>query len=140
MTSRTSTRLISATSTSVRLVVSVSVGGVRRSGAKAPPWQALRPLTASRPGTDDEKVGEIKWVMAMARKKVLVLGGNFGGLTAAIAVKHELRGDVDVRAASASDRFLFNPSLIWIPFGLRAPQDMSFSVAPTFGRPRLEFV
>ena len=34
--------------------------------------------------------------MAMARKKVLVLGGNFGGLTAAIAVRHELAGDVDV--------------------------------------------
>jgi len=122
------------------LVVSVSVGGVRRSGAKAPPWQALRPLTASRPGTDDEKDGEIKWVMAMARKKVLVLGGNFGGLTAAIAVKHELRGDVDVRVVSASDRFLFNPSLIWIPFGLRAPQDISFSVAPTFERHGVDFV
>ena len=34
----------------------------------------------------------------MTRKKVLVLGGNFGGLTAALAVQHELHGDVDVRA------------------------------------------
>jgi NADH dehydrogenase FAD-containing subunit len=40
----------------------------------------------------------------MGRKKVLVLGGNFGGLTAALAVKHELHGDVDVRVVSASDR------------------------------------
>jgi hypothetical protein len=32
----------------------------------------------------------------MSRQKVLVLGGNFGGLTAALAVKHELHGDVDV--------------------------------------------
>ena len=45
----------------------------------------------------------------MSRKKVLVLGGNFGGLTAALAVKHELFGDVDVRVVSASDKFLFNP-------------------------------
>ena len=30
------------------------------------------------------------------RKKVLVLGSNFGGLTAALAVKQELDGDVDV--------------------------------------------
>ena len=30
------------------------------------------------------------------RKKVLVLGTNFGGLTAALAVRHELHGDVDV--------------------------------------------
>ena len=28
------------------------------------------------------------------RKKVLVLGSNFGGLTTALAVKHELHGDV----------------------------------------------
>jgi sulfide:quinone oxidoreductase len=49
----------------------------------------------------------------MSRKKVLVLGGNFAGLTAALAVRHELHGDVDVRVVSASDRFLFNPSLIW---------------------------
>jgi len=27
------------------------------------------------------------------RKKVLVLGGNFGGLTAALSVKHALNGD-----------------------------------------------
>src|SRR6266566_2411650 len=55
----------------------------------------------------------------MSRKKVLVLGGNFGGLTAALAVARELRGDVDVRVVSASDHFLFNPSLIWLPFGKR---------------------
>ena len=33
----------------------------------------------------------------MSGKKVLVLGGNFAGLTAALAVRHELHGDVDVR-------------------------------------------
>ena len=59
----------------------------------------------------------------MSRKNVLVLGGNFAGLTAALAVRHELRGDVDVRVVSASDRFLFNPSLIWLPFGKRGPAE-----------------
>jgi sulfide:quinone oxidoreductase len=43
----------------------------------------------------------------MTGKQVLVLGGNFGGLTTALAVQHELHGDVDVRVVSASDRFLF---------------------------------
>ena len=33
---------------------------------------------------------------------LLVLGGNFGGLTAALAVQHELHGDVDVTVVSAS--------------------------------------
>jgi NADH dehydrogenase FAD-containing subunit len=74
------------------------------------------------------------------RKKVLVLGGNFGGLTAALSVKHELQGDVDVRVVSTSRRFVFNPSLIWLPFGKRRPQDLSFPVAPTFERHGVDFV
>jgi sulfide:quinone oxidoreductase len=74
------------------------------------------------------------------RKKVLVLGSNFGGLTAALAVKHELHGDVDVTVVSPSDRFLFNPSLIWLPFGKRSPEDITFPVAPTFEQHGVEFV
>jgi hypothetical protein len=68
----------------------------------------------------------------MTGKPVLVLGGNFGGLTTALAVQHELHGDVDVRVVSASDRFLFNPSLIWLPFGKRAAGDITFPLARTF--------
>lgn len=74
------------------------------------------------------------------RKRVLVLGGNFGGLTAALSVKHELQGDVDVRVVSASRRFVFNPSLIWLPFGKRRPQDISFPVAPTLDKYDVDFV
>ncbi len=76
----------------------------------------------------------------MARKRVLVLGGNFGGLTAALAVTHELHGGVDVRVVSASDRFLFNPSLIWLPFGKRRPADITFPLAPTFEAHGVDFV
>jgi sulfide:quinone oxidoreductase len=78
--------------------------------------------------------------MAMSRKQVLVLGGNFGGLTAALAVRHELHGDVDVRVVSASDRFLFNPSLIWLPFGKRKRSDITFPLAPTFEEHGIDFV
>src|SRR6516164_2384657 len=76
----------------------------------------------------------------MSRKKVLVLGGNFGGLTAALAVHSELHGDVDVRVVAASDKFLFNPSLIWLPFGKRRPADITFPLAPTFGSHGVDFV
>jgi NADH dehydrogenase FAD-containing subunit len=68
----------------------------------------------------------------MAVKKVLVLGGNFGGLTAALSVQHELHGDVNVTVLSASDRFLFNPSLLMVPFGKRTPDEITFPLAPTF--------
>jgi sulfide:quinone oxidoreductase len=74
------------------------------------------------------------------RKKVVVLGSNFGGLTAALAVKHELDDDVDVTVVSAGDHFLFNPSLIWLPFGRREREDITFPVAPTFESHDVEFV
>jgi sulfide:quinone oxidoreductase len=74
------------------------------------------------------------------RKNVLVLGSNFGGLTAALAVKQELHGDVNVRVLSPSDRFVFNPSLIWLPFGNRKPEDITFDVGPTFEAHGIEFV
>jgi sulfide:quinone oxidoreductase len=76
----------------------------------------------------------------MSRKRVLVLGGNFGGLVAALAVKDGLDGDVDVTVVSSRDRFLFNPSLIWLPFGKRTPEQISFPLAPTFEANDVEFV
>jgi sulfide:quinone oxidoreductase len=74
------------------------------------------------------------------RSKVLVLGSSFGGLTAALAVGHELHGDVAVTVISPSDRFVFNPSLIWLPFGKRRPADITFGVEPTLERHGIGFV
>jgi sulfide:quinone oxidoreductase len=74
------------------------------------------------------------------RKKVLVLGGNFGGMTAALAVSHELGGDVDVTVVSASDHFLFNPSLIWLPFGKRNRDEITFPIAPTLESHGIDFI
>jgi len=74
------------------------------------------------------------------RKKVLVLGSNFGGLTAALAVRHELHGDVDVTVVSPNEHFLFTPSLIWLPFGKRDRADITFPVAPTLDSHGIEFV
>lgn len=74
------------------------------------------------------------------RTKVLVLGANFGGLTAALSVKHELHEDVDVTVLSDRDHFLFNPSLIWLPFGKRATRDITFKVGPTFEHAGVDFV
>ena len=71
---------------------------------------------------------------------VLVLGGNFAGLTAALSVKQELGDDVDVTVVSKSDRFQFNPSFIWIPFGKGKAKDVVFPVAKTFESRGVEFV
>jgi sulfide:quinone oxidoreductase len=76
----------------------------------------------------------------MSKNKVLVLGGNFAGLTAAIHLKQELHGDVDITVVSDSDLFKFVPSFIWVPFGKRKPEDITFPVAPTFESEGIEFV
>jgi sulfide:quinone oxidoreductase len=72
--------------------------------------------------------------------KVLVLGSNFAGLTAALTVQHELDGEADVTVLSPSSRFLFTPSLIWMPFGKRRPDQVTFAVRPTFERHDVRFI
>jgi sulfide:quinone oxidoreductase len=74
------------------------------------------------------------------RKKVIVLGANFGGLTAALSLKRDLKEEVDVRVISDKDYFLFNPSLIWLPFGARDAGDVTFKVAPTFEKAGVDFI
>ena len=72
--------------------------------------------------------------------RVVVLGSNFGGMNAALALKHELKDDVDVTVVSSRDQFLFTPSLIWLPFGKRNGSDITFPVEPTFDARGVEFV
>lgn len=73
-------------------------------------------------------------------KKVLVLGSSFAGLTAAFALKHDLKDDVDVTVVSPRNLFVFNPSLIWLPFGKRDREDISFDVAPVLDEHGIEFI
>lgn len=51
------------------------------------------------------------------RKKILVLGGSFGGLTAAFEVKRRLDEQAEVTVISKEDRFVFLPSLPWVVTG-----------------------
>ena len=76
----------------------------------------------------------------MAGKRVLVIGGNFGGFTAALELEAELGADVEVTVVSAADRFLFNPSLIWLPFGKRRAADITFALEPVFDTHGIGFV
>ena len=73
-------------------------------------------------------------------KKVVVLGANFGGLTAALSLKKDLKSEVEVTVVSDRDYFLFNPSLIWLPFGARNEGNVTFKVAPTFEKAGIEFI
>lgn len=60
--------------------------------------------------------------------KIVVLGGSFGGLTAALELKRLLGRKAEVTVVSAEDRFVFLPSLPWLIMGWRKPEEITLKV------------
>lgn len=58
-------------------------------------------------------------------KKIIVLGGSFGGLTAAFELKRLLGKAAEVTVICDDDKFVFIPSLPWLSMGWREPQDIT---------------
>lgn len=76
----------------------------------------------------------------MARKRIVVVGTSFAGYTGALEL-HELLGDAhDITVVANSHDFVFIPSLIWYPFGLRSQKDISFDVRPLYAERKITFV
>ena len=74
----------------------------------------------------------------MTRKRIVVVGTSFAGYTGALEL-HELLGDAHDITVVAND-FVFIPSLIWYPFGLREKQDISFDVRPIYAQHHIHFI
>ena len=72
--------------------------------------------------------------------KVLVIGGNFAGMTAAMEVKKKLKGSVNVTVIDRNPDFLFIPSLIWVPFGRRNVAQISVPRKGVFEKAGIAFV
>ncbi len=73
-------------------------------------------------------------------KKIVVLGGSFGGLTAAFEVKRLLGKEADVTVVSNDDRFVFLPSLPWLIMGWRRPEDITLNVSDILKRKGIQFI
>jgi sulfide:quinone oxidoreductase len=71
---------------------------------------------------------------------ILVLGGNFGGMTSAFELQRKLRTKARVVVLSRLKEFVYIPSLIWVPFGRRTLKDITFSAEETFRHGGIEFV
>lgn len=72
---------------------------------------------------------------------VVVLGGNFAGITSALETRRHLgRSNDRVIVISRSPHFLFVPSLLWVPFGVREIDDITLPVAPILEHHGVEFV
>lgn len=72
--------------------------------------------------------------------RIVVLGGSFGGLTAAFEVKRLLGKEADVTVISDDQRFVFLPSLPWLIMGWREPADITLSVPEILKRKGIAFV
>jgi sulfide:quinone oxidoreductase len=71
--------------------------------------------------------------------RILVLGGSFGGLTAAFELKR-LLGKSDVAVMSGDDKFVFVPSLPWLSMGWRRAGDITLPVRPILDRKGISFL
>lgn len=72
--------------------------------------------------------------------RIVVLGGSFGGLTAALEVKRLLGRQADVTVVSDDDRFVFLPSLPWLIMGWRMPQDITLKISEILKPKGIDFI
>jgi len=57
--------------------------------------------------------------------KIVIIGGSFGGLTAAFELKRLPGNKADVTLLCDVDQFVFVPSLPWVSMGWRRPEDIT---------------
>jgi sulfide:quinone oxidoreductase len=72
--------------------------------------------------------------------RIVVLGGSFGGLTAAFELKRLLSKKADVTVISDDNKFVFVPSLPWLSMGWRKAADITLSIKPILERKGISFV
>ncbi len=74
-------------------------------------------------------------------KRIVVLGSNFAGYTAAIQLRKQLgKKENEIIVVAPSHEFLYVPSLIWVPFGRRKVEDIKFDILPIFRKKNIQFI
>ena len=73
-------------------------------------------------------------------QRIVVLGGSFAGLAAVTELRRLLPSAHEIVLVSESEKFLFHPSLIWVPFGERTGDDISFDLKPVLEKLGVTFV
>lgn len=77
--------------------------------------------------------------MVTSTKRIIVLGSSFAGMTTALELRKRLDDRHEVLVLDPRERFTFIPSLIWLPFGLREADDVTFPLAPLYARKGIEY-
>ena len=73
-------------------------------------------------------------------QRVVVVGSSFAGLTAALELRKRLHERHEVVVLDPREDFTFIPSLIWLPFGTRDADDVTFPLAPLYERKGIRFI
>jgi sulfide:quinone oxidoreductase len=69
-----------------------------------------------------------------AKARIVIVGGGFAGLESAFVLRAKLGTRADITLVADTDRFLFKPNTIYIPFGARAESLMIPLAKPTAKR------
>lgn len=70
--------------------------------------------------------------------KISIIGAGFGALTAARNLRKHNK-NVDITLIAPSDNFIYYPSLIWLPSGLRKGDDLRINLSNFFHKHRINF-
>jgi sulfide:quinone oxidoreductase len=73
-------------------------------------------------------------------KRIVVLGGSFGGLTAAFELKRLLGREAEITVVGDDDRFVFLPSLPWLIMGQRRAEDITLKVPDILKPKHINFI
>lgn len=74
-----------------------------------------------------------------ARSRILILGAGFAALAAARELRR-LQPEARIMLLAPRAEFVYLPSLIWVPTGLRRPADLRLPLAPFLQRHRIEYI
>jgi sulfide:quinone oxidoreductase len=80
-----------------------------------------------------------------ALPRIVIVGGSFAGYTAALKLAHHLKTggrspEAEITVISNTDVFTFIPSLIWVPFGLRTKDQITFPLRPPLEKAGVKLV
>lgn len=78
--------------------------------------------------------------MNAKRLRVVIVGGSFGGVNAAYALRRELRDQVELTLISRDAEFTFFPSLPWVILGRRDPRAIQIPLEQPLRRRAIRFV
>ena len=78
--------------------------------------------------------------MSISPKKIVIIGGSFGGINAAYALRRRLGDQADITVISKEAEFTFLPSLPWVILGWRDPARLQIPLHQPLTRRGIHFV